>query len=52
MWAYGHHFHTENVDHGHITQERGVKVQFDQSSQSSHHDQNLVRGVLGYVGKI
>ena len=49
MWAYGHHFHTENDDDGHITQYYGVEAEFDQSSRSSHRDQNLVRGTLGYV---
>ena len=52
IWAYGHHFHTKNTDNGHMTQECGVEFEFDQSSRSSHHDQNLVRGTLGYVGKI
>ena len=49
MWAYGHHFHTENADVGNITQDCGVEVEFDQSSRSSHRDQNLVWGMLGYV---
>ena len=52
MWAYGNHFHIENFDDGHMTQDCGVEVKFDQSSRCSHHDQNLVRGILGYVGKI
>ena len=52
MWAYGHDFRTENVDAGNITQDCGLEVEFDQSSLSSHHDQNLVRGMLGYIGKI
>ena len=52
MWAYGHHFCIENADVGNITQDRGVEVEFDQSSRSSHRDQQLVRGTLGYVGKI
>ena len=52
IWAYGNHFHTKNYDDGHITQDFGVEVKFDQSSKASHHDQNLVRGTLGYVRKI
>ena len=52
MWAYGHHFCTGNVVAGKITQDYGVEVEFDQSSRSNHRDQNLVRGTLGYVGKI
>ena len=52
MWAYGHHFCTENADAGNITQECGVGVEVDQSSQSSHCDQQLVRGTLGYFRKI
>ena len=52
MWAYGHHFRTENVDDGHIAQDYGVEFKFDQSSWSSHRDQNLVWGTLGYVEKI
>jgi hypothetical protein len=52
MWAYGHHFHTEYVDDGHITQDCGVEVEFDQSSHASHRDQNLIEGKLGYIGKI
>ena len=52
MWAYGHHFRTENFDAGNIAQDYGVEVELDQSSRSSHRDQQLVRGTLGYVGKI
>ena len=52
MWAYGHHFCTKNADDGHMTQECGVEVEFDQSSRASHCDQNLVRGTLGYVKMI
>ena len=35
-----------------MTQDYEVQVKFDQSIQASHHYQNLVRGMLGYVGKI
>ena len=35
-----------------MTQDHGVEVDFDQTSRSSHCDQNLVRGTLGYVKKI
>ena len=52
MSAYGHHFHKENSDARNIKQDCGVEVEFDQSSRSNHHDQNLVRGMLGYVEKI
>jgi hypothetical protein len=52
MWAYGHHFHTEYVDEGYITKDCGVKVEFDQSSRVSHHDENLIEGKLGYIGNI
>ena len=52
MWAYGKHFRTKYVDAGNITQDCGVEVEFDQSIRSSHHDQNLVQGTLGYVRKI
>ena len=52
MWAYGHYFRTENVDARNITQDYGVEVELDQSSRSSHRDQQLVRGMLGYVGKV
>ena len=52
MWAYGHHFHTENVDDEHMTQDYGVEAEFNQSSRVSHRDENLVRGTLGYIGKI
>ena len=51
-WAYGHHFHIENANDGHMTQDCGVEVEFDQSSRSSHRDQNLVWGTLGYIEKI
>jgi hypothetical protein len=51
MWAYGHHFHTEDVDDGHVTLDYGVEVEFNQSSHASHHDQNLIEGKLGYIGK-
>ena len=52
MWVYGHHFRIENVNDGHMTQDCGVEVEFDQSSWASHRDQNLVQGMLGYVEKI
>ena len=52
MWAYGQNFHTENVDAGNITEDYGVEVEFNQSSLSSHCDQQLVRGTLGYVRKL
>jgi hypothetical protein len=53
MWAYGHHFFTEYVDEGHITQDCGVEVvDFDQSSHASHCDENVIDGKLGYIGKI
>ena len=47
MWEYGHHFRIENFDAENITQDYGVEVEFDQSSRSSHRDQNLVQGTLG-----
>ena len=52
MWAYGNHFGIENVDDGHMTQNCEVEVEFDQSRRASHHDQNLVRGMLAYIEKI
>jgi hypothetical protein len=52
MWAYGHHFRTEDVDDGHMTQDCGVEFKFDQSSHTSHRDQNTIQGELGYIGKI
>ena len=52
MWAYGHNFCTEDADDGHVTQDYGVEVEFDQSSRVSHHDRNLIGGILGYVSKI
>jgi hypothetical protein len=52
MWEYGHHFHTKHVDDGHITQDFGVEVEFNQSSRASHRDQNLIQRTLGYIGKI
>ena len=52
MWAYGHHFHTKNADDRHMTQDCGLEVEFDKYIQSSHRNQNLVRGMSGYVGKI
>ena len=42
MWAYGHNFHIEDVNYGHMTQDYGVEAEFDQSSRSRHHDQNLI----------
>ena len=52
MCAYEHHFHIEDVDDGHMTQDCGVEVEFNQSSRASHCDQNLILGKLGYIGKI
>jgi hypothetical protein len=52
IWPYGHQFHTEDVDDGHMTQDCGVEVNFNQSNRASHHDQNLIQGKLGCVAKI
>ena len=52
MWGYIHHFLIENVDDGHLTQDCGAEVEFNQSSRSSHRDENLIEEKLGYVGKI
>ena len=52
MWAYIYHFHTEDADSGYLTQDCGVEVEFDQSSRSSHHDENHIEEELGYVGMI
>ena len=52
MWAYGHHFRTEDVDDRHMTQDCAVEVDFNQFSCANHHDQDLIQGKLGYVGKI
>ena len=52
MWAYGHHFCTEDADDGCVTQDYGVEVEFDQSIHASHHDRNLLGGMFGYVRKI
>ena len=41
MWSYGHHFRIEDVDDGHMTQDYGVEVEFNQYSHASHRDQNL-----------
>lgn len=45
-------FFMEDVNDGFMTQNCGVEVEFDQSSHVIHHDQNLIHGALGYVGKI
>ena len=42
MWGDGHHFHTKDVDDGHITVVCEVEVDFDQSSHARHHDKNLI----------
>ena len=52
MWAYGYHFHTEDVDDGNFIQDCGLKANFDQYSHVSHHDQNVIEGKLGYIGNI
>ena len=52
MWAYIYNFYTDDVDDGHMKHDCGAKVEFDQSSHSSHHDENLIEEKLGYVGKI
>jgi hypothetical protein len=52
MWVYGHHFHTKDVDYGHITQDCGLEVNFNQYICASHRDQNLIEGKLDYIGKI
>lgn len=35
-----------------MTQDYGVEVDFNQSSYASDRNQNLIQGMLGYVGKI
>jgi hypothetical protein len=52
MWAYGHHFHIDDVNDGHMAQDFGVEVEFDQSSRARHHNQNTIQWKLGYIGKI
>lgn len=52
MWAYGHDFHTKDIDDGNMIQDCGVKDDFDQSSHARHHDQTLIEGKLGYNGNI
>jgi hypothetical protein len=52
MWVYRHHFRTEYIDDGHIKQDYGVEVEFDQTSRARHRDQNLIERKLGYIGKI
>jgi len=47
MWAYGLHFRTKNDDDGHLTQDCGIEVEFDQSSRASHRDQNLIGEMFG-----
>lgn len=38
MWAYGHHFRTEDANDGRVTQYCGVEVEFNQSSHARHHN--------------
>ena len=52
MQAYEYHFRIEDVNDGHLTQDCGVEVEFDQSSRASHNDENLIEGQLSCVGKI
>ena len=52
MWEYGHHFHTKDVDDGHLTQDGRVEFKFEQSSCSSHLDQNIKMGKFSYFRKI
>ena len=52
MSDYGHHFYTEDVDDGNVTQDCGVRVKFDQSSCVNHYDQSLIGGMLCYVKNI
>jgi hypothetical protein len=47
-----HHFCTEEANDGYVTLGYGVEVKFDQSSNASYHDQNLIEGKLGYVENI
>ena len=35
-----------------MTQGCGVEIEFDQYSRSSHRNENLIEGELGYVGRI
>jgi hypothetical protein len=52
MQALGNHFRIKYVDEGHIRKYCGVEVEFDQSSRDSHHDENLIEGKIGDIGKI
>jgi hypothetical protein len=52
MWAYEHHFHTEDVDDGHMTQECRVKFDFNEYSHVIHRDQNIIHQKIGYIRNI
>jgi len=52
MWAYGNHFHSEDVNDQHVTLEYEMEVKFNQTSRISQHDQNLLKEKLGYVRNI
>jgi hypothetical protein len=52
MWEYGYHFQIEDVDDENATLDYGVEIEFNQYSHASHHDQNLIEGMLGYIGNI
>ncbi len=53
MSSKGWHFRIQELDDKkHLTQDCGVTGQFTQDSQSSRHDQNTVRAMVSYYGKI
>jgi len=52
MLVYGNNFFIEYFDDGHITKDCGVEVKFDQSIRASHCDENMIKGKVGYIGKM
>ena len=52
IWEYGLHFNTKDTDDGCVTLDCGVEFKFDQSSCTSHHDRNIIKGKLGYTKKL
>jgi len=52
IWAHENHFLTKDANNGRDTLDYGVEVEFDQSSHAHYCDQNLIKGKLGYIGKI
>jgi hypothetical protein len=51
-WAFGHHFHNEEGDSGHLTFDCRVEFEINQSSHPRLYEKNLIERKIGYIRKL